>query len=110
MFRAYAVLVPALILLGGYMLWQASSTNPGSSERFAAASPTREAARVTVRVTVVVQVTPTPTPLSARQLTETARPTRTPVPFLTRVRATATPVPTSTLKKPCCGSRDEYDG
>jgi hypothetical protein len=88
---AVALTVASIVLVG--LVWQ-TSTHPGMSARSGTASPTSEAAAVVTREITVV-VTPSPTPLSSRDMTGTAQPTRTPVPFLTAVRATPTKVPTS---------------
>jgi hypothetical protein len=89
---AVALTVASIVLVG--IAWQASSSPPGSSVRSGTASPTSEAAAVVTREITVV-ITPSPTPLSYRDLTGTAQPTRTAVPFLTAVRATPTKIPTS---------------
>jgi hypothetical protein len=88
---AVALTVASIVLVG--LVWQ-TSTHPGTSARSGTPSPTSEAAAVVTREVTVV-ITPSPTPLSYRDLTGTAQPTRTPVPFLTRVRATPTKIPTS---------------
>jgi hypothetical protein len=89
---AVALTVASIVLVG--LVWQTSPSNPGTSARSGTASPTSEAARLVTREVTVV-VTPSPTPLSYRDLTGTAQPTRTAIPFLTRVRATPTKAPTS---------------
>jgi hypothetical protein len=99
---AVALTVASIVLVG--LVWQ-TSTHPGMSVRSGTASPTSEAAAVVTREITVV-VTPSPTPLSYRDLTGTAQPTRTPVPFLTAVRATPTKIPTSSFTNAlaCCRS------
>jgi hypothetical protein len=100
---AVALTVASIVLVG--LVWQASSSPPGSSVRSGTVSPTSEAAAVVTREVTVV-ITPSPTPLSYRDLTGTAQPTRTPVPFLTAVRATPTKIPTSSFTNAlaCCRS------
>jgi hypothetical protein len=99
---AVALTVASIVLVG--IVWQ-TSTHPGMSARSGTASPTSDAARLVTREVTVV-VTPSPTPLSYRDLTGTAQPTRTPVPFLTAVRATPTKIPTSSFTNAlaCCRS------